>query len=509
MDTHELEEINSTLFKLVIENNINAIQDLLKNNSFNINYFRDNEHRSLLMVASQEGHLAMVKVLIENGSTIDDTIEDDNFKSQYLDYSPLTFAVVGEHIKIVKELIIKSNFCDWKSLKYALSSKNKDVIEVLLYLGMQYFEHDEEFNEKFILDELRKNSYLVALFKTPLNQRWVYGRACSLSDTKLMSLFKEEKKIKSNPEKLVEILTNFTTAKSNLKHTAHNWDMSQREGKWKDINSFLEDIKEDWKAIDNDLKNTSPNLHSTIESFLFNQKLGEKNPESKQECIYSWGEHHLKIGWSSPEFIKWCNENPKESPFNYMLEKSKRKVIEGMAVDRFSDVINVFKNEIEIRSDKNQLKKIFRNFKKTLKNDFILSIDVSLEGVEFYTDVELFKESLLLIFKMMQERESSPEIKVWAKKFIDKGYIELTIRQIASSTRKEPQEIINKIQKDDGGDMGKILSKLSSLCDWRIEYPFDEKKRYSINLLDSKTNQITFKKANNIEGFTHILRFYK
>ena len=57
--------------------------------------------------------------------------------------------------------------------------------------------------------------------------------------------------------------------------------------------------------------------------------------------------------------------------------------------------------------------------------------------------------------------------------------------------------------------MGYILEKLSSLCDWSIEYPFNEEKSYRINLLDSKTHKISFKEVNPIEGFTHILRFYK
>jgi len=477
-----------------------------------------------LIIASENGNVEIVKLLLDKGADIEANKKNiiniilrkriSFIKNKILKY------IFNILINIL-EFIFNFNSNSNTGLRKASENNHKKVVELLVKNGADIESISPKYYKdkplppklvKFIALFYKIIFYGVPEFKNIYKD--IESQEISikpdLNNYILYYKYEIEEKMKmNNPQKLVETLTKFTIAKSNLKHTTHHWDMEQREGKWKDINSFLEDIKEDWEDIDDDLKNISPNLHSTIEAFLFNDKLGEKNPESNQSCVYSWGEYHLKIGWSSPELIKWCNENPKESPFNYMLDNSKREVIEGVAIDRFSDVINIFKNEIEIRSDKNQLKKIFRNLKKTLKSDFILSIDVSLEGVEFYTDVESFKESLVLIFKMMQERESSPQIKVWAEKFIDKGYIELYITQIASSTRKEPQEIINKIQKDDGGDMGKILSKLSSLCDWSIAYPFDEKKSYTIDLLDSETNQITFEEANNIEGFTHILRFYK
>jgi len=498
------------------------IIEYLIDNGANLNIANEFGFTPLMLVVKdrEDNENDIILYMIKKGAKINISRKDELI-------TPLTLALINKREKAYK--ILKEKNADTSmALRYLLAND--------LYFEKEYFE--EKLND-LLPCEMTDNTALLLL------QSWSYFDKridvdkidkCILLIEKLKIKFKEDeygyidftladngnlKKINDallnnlhsinsitfedilrkfidfpnhNPKKLIEILTKFTIAKSNLKHTTHHWDMGQREEKWREFNNFLEDIKEDWKGIDDDLKNISPNLHSTIESFLFNTKLGE---------------NHLKIGWSSPELIKWCNENPKESPFNYMLDNSKREVIEGVAIDRFSDVINIFKNEIEIRSDKNQLKKIFRNLKKTLKSDFILSIDVSLEGVEFYTDVKSFKESLVLIFKMMQERESSPQIKVWTEKFIDKGYIELYITQISSSTRKEPQEFINKIQKDDGGDMGKILSKLSSLCDWSIAYPFDEKKSYTIDLLDSETNQITFKKANNIEGFTHILRFYK
>jgi hypothetical protein len=481
---------NKNLILAIKDGELEDIKKALENGA-DIDY-QDEGDWTAFMNSIYYGEKDIVEFFLKNG--VDIEAKEENGQTA------LELALEWEENEIAN-LIQKAREIKWENecieQQYEIYQESKEQEAYEEAMIDKYIEQFEQYIEVKVKRSSTENIKKVQKGLEKLSLKVADDKKLS----KLLIEFSKSLTLRNNtPQKLVETLTKFTTAKSNLKHTTHNWDMSQREGKWKDINSFLEDIKEDWKGIDDDLKNISSNLHSTIEAFLFNDKLGDND---------TWGEHHLKIGWSSPELIEWCNENPKESPFNYMLDNSKREVIEGVAIDRFSDVINIFKNEIEIRSDKNQLKKIFRNLKKTLKSDFILSIDVSLEGVEFYTDVESFKESLVLIFKMMQERESSPQIKVWAEKFIDQGYIELYITQITSSTRKEPQEIINKIQKDDGGDMGKILSKLSSLCDWSIEYPFDEKKSYTIDLLDSETNQITFEKANNIEGFTHILRFYK
>ena len=482
---------------------------------------------TVLMTATHSGEEKIVEFLLKNGADFE--LKEENGQTA------LELALEWEENEIFK-LIQQTREIKWENecieQQYEIYQESEEAMidrHIEQLMEEQKFEeamidrhieqlmeereqeaYEEEMIEKYIQEQVKKSSF----DNIKKVQKGLEKLSLKVADdkklSKLLIEFSKSLTLRNNtPQKLVEILNKFTIAKSNLKHTTHNWDMEQRKEKWKDINGFIEDIKEDWKAIDDDLKNISPNLHSTIESFLFNTKLGEKNPESKQECIYSWGEHHLKMGWSSPEFIQWCNANPKESPFNYMLEKSKREVIDGVAIDRFSDVINIFKNEIEIRSDKNQLMEIFFNLEGNLANGFNLDINDSLEGVEFYTDVESFKESLVRIFKMMQERETSPQIKVRAKKFVDKGYIELYITQIASTTHKEPQEIIKKIEEKDAGDMGYILEKLSSLCDWSIEYPFNEEKSYRINLLDSKTHKISFKEVNPIEGFTHILRFYK
>ncbi|MFX4282839.1 hypothetical protein ACOL3J_11270, partial [Aliarcobacter butzleri] len=75
-------------------------------------------------------------------------------------------------------------------------------------------------------------------------------------------------------------------------------------------------------------------------------------------------------------------------PFSYLLEDKDRLMVDNKSIDRFSDVIDLFKNEIEIRNEQKQLKKLLRNIKKnTLPSSFSLKL-INLDNVSFYTDVQ-------------------------------------------------------------------------------------------------------------------------
>ena len=311
-----------------------------------------------------------------------------------------------------------------------------------------------------------------------------------------------------DPKKLVEILSIFTQNNNDLKYTTHSWDMGQLEERWKNFDDFIKSIRKEWKGIDEELKQVSNRLYFKIKSFLFTTKLGEKKDEYYN---YAWGEYKIEFGWSSPELKEWSNKG--NNPFNYLLEESNRRVINNIAIDRFSDVVSIFKNEIEIRSNKKQIKTIFRELKSLhLGNDFKLKLDKSLDSVEFYTDVQWFKKALERIFLIMKENTSYPNIRITAQKSIEQGYIDIYIIQVGSTTSKEPEEIIEKIEKG-GGDMAVILDDLCSLCEWSIEYSQsndEDTENFRIDLLDSNKNQIKYKTIDTkVEGFTHVLRFYK
>ena len=65
------------------------------------------------------------------------------------------------------------------------------------------------------------------------------------------------------------------------------------------------------------------------------------------------------------------------------------------------------------------------------------------------------------------------------------------------------------IQKVKGGDFADIKNNLKNLCDWSIENRDSNGKIYRVNYLISKPLERIEYIDEKIEGFTHILRFYK
>ena len=300
-----------------------------------------------------------------------------------------------------------------------------------------------------------------------------------------------------NPKEVVAILNLFTQNNNILKYTTHNWDKEELDS----LDNFLKEIKIEWNKVNNRLKELTPRLHAKIISFLFSKKLGTLNLTDNRNKVWRWGMSQIQFGWSSPKLREWTKEG--NSPFSYVLDEKYRKKIDGKSIDRFSDIVEVFKNEIEIRSDNNQLKKLFiSKQKKYLGFDFNVEF-VNLEGVDFYTDVQHLDFGLNEIFKEIKQRKLFPKIKIEAIKNIEAGFIELCITHIDSFPNKTKEEMIKEVED---GDFSKIKEKFTSICDWSIASKLSD-GNYKINYLGGEES---FEKLNEEPiGFTHILKFYK
>jgi len=298
-----------------------------------------------------------------------------------------------------------------------------------------------------------------------------------------------------NPQKVVKILNFFTKNDNILKYTTHSWDNE----KLSSLDTFLKEVNKEWNKIDNELKLLTPRLRAKIISFFFAKKLGTPYRENSRNI--AWGMHQIEFGWSSIELRKWTNEG--NSPFSYLLDEKYRTKINGKSIDRFSDIVEVFKNEIEIRSDNNQLKKLFISKQKEyLSFDFNVEF-VNLEGVDFYTDVQHLDFGLNEIFKEIKKRIEFSKIKIEAIKNIEAGFIELHITHINSFPNKTKEEMIKEIE---GGDFSKIKEKFTSICDWSIASKLSD-GNYKINYLGGEEPFDDL--PEEPIGFTHILKFYK
>ena len=294
---------------------------------------------------------------------------------------------------------------------------------------------------------------------------------------------------KHNPQELIKILTNFRKD-TPIKYTTHLWDMNFTK-EYGNFDGYINKVTEQWEEIEGELKNLSPNIHRKVYDFLIN-----KSPNTNW-CSKDGDD--ISIGWSSLEGLKeWCDEG--NDPFNFELEKS--YTVEDKTISTFEDVINLFKQEIQIRNENDILESIFIDIEESLDNDFdgIFEIEtIKLKGKSFYTDVEKFKNALAKIFLEIKNRKKFNKIVVEMKEYDDYNYMDLIITQIGSSANRTKEDM-EKISN--GGDMSDIKKSLKNLCDWRIDTSYED-KFYYINYLGDINTKI------ETRGFTHILRFYR
>lgn len=301
--------------------------------------------------------------------------------------------------------------------------------------------------------------------------------------------------VKHNPKRLVEIL-NYFTKDNPVKYTAHSFDWN-RYGTY---DNFLNEVKNTFDSIDEDLKRLSPNLHEKITKFLFSDQLNQDN---------TWGLNRMSFGWSSPELKAWAKieeskQNGKKAIY-FPLPDANISQINGSTVTTFDDVCNVFKNEIEIRDD-GKLSMLL----EVLEED-ILGFDFeveykNLDNLSFYTDVDYLRNGLVKIFEQFKD-DSRKEYNLITIEAVpeEKGqFIDLFISQKGSEATKEPSALAKEI-KD--GDFQDIRTSFLSLCDWSILVKY-QNSYYKIDYLSPNTETTVSEVSTAPDGFTHQLRFY-
>lgn len=282
------------------------------------------------------------------------------------------------------------------------------------------------------------------------------------------------------PIKLAELLQKFSSNDSILKYATHSWDNG------KDYSDFVKKLDKNGKKITYEIRKLNENLGNKIYAFLYGER--------------PWGIHKVKYGWRNKEVKDWASKNITKSPFEYPLPEPFE--VEGKKIESFGQVIDIFKNEIEIRNEGDQLKKLFQNLKmKHLKGfDFKYK---DLEGKSFYTDVQHLSYTIERIFEEIKKRKKHKEVIISAKD--EQNYTEVTILHLGSICLGEKSDKFkNKIKK---GDFGSIFKKLKNLCDWSIESDFDDGS-FRINYLTSKKDEKWREPIEKVGGFKHIFKFY-
>ena len=303
-------------------------------------------------------------------------------------------------------------------------------------------------------------------------------------------------KITHEPEELVKLLSNFTIDKP-IKYTTHDWDFGELKKEYGNFDGYMDAVKKQFDTMKNELEELSPNLYKKIYTFLI-----DENPDEN----YSWcHKTHINIGWSSLKGLKeYCDAGNK--PDNFIL--STPILYEGNDLTTFKDIINLFKQEIEIRENFKNLETLFTTQKNKLGTgrNSIFNLDLSIARLnrQFYTDVEKFSNVLDKIFSEIKIRKDFPNLEVITTELEDRS-IEIKIVQIDSISNKSASDLLKEIED---GDFAEIKLNLLNLCDWSIEGSF-ENENFRINYLHSNNEKEIVSFVEKPKGFTHIFRFYK
>ena len=304
-------------------------------------------------------------------------------------------------------------------------------------------------------------------------------------------------KITHDPKELVKLLSNFTIDKP-IKYTTHAWDFGELKKEYGDFNGYMNAVKKQFESMKSELEELSPNLYKKIYTFLL-----ESNPNKN----YSWcSKTDINIGWSSLDGLKeHCDSG--ENPFNFRLPKAitYKDGFKTIKITTFKEVINLFKQEIEIRENFKNLSTLFINQQKKLDETFELDLSTSKLGRQFYTDTQKISSVLDRIFAEMGTRKENPNITVNTTELEDRS-IEIKITQLDSNSSRSAAELLERSKES--GDILEIKESLTNLCDWSVESSYED-EYFRINFLHSNNVKEIVQPKKQPKGFTHILRFYK
>lgn len=303
-----------------------------------------------------------------------------------------------------------------------------------------------------------------------------------------------------DPEKLVSLLKKFTE-NTTMKYSTHSWDF----GNFRTYEDFITKLKAEWSVVHKELKELNYRLAAKIDTFFFRSDLGKPDPKKPQFKI-NWrnsDNHRLTVGWSSPELAEFCAKNPDVSPFTFPIPEHHK--VNGLQLDYFRDVANVFKRDIEFREEGNQLSTMLDLlWENVLGYNFVLEREGT-DGLSFFTDVDWVKRSITRIFEQIRQRQSHPNVRVVVTK--QKNAIELRIIHVDSECMKDPG---HPKLSGETGDFAELKKSLKSICDWSVESKFPDGKYYRLSYLvpQEHSTEKFIREIDHCEGFTHVLRFY-
>lgn len=311
------------------------------------------------------------------------------------------------------------------------------------------------------------------------------------------------------PIKTVELLNKFTED-TKLKYTTHIWDKDSvtREGV---INRkyFAEGIKKEFYR-----EYSFRSLENIGLKSLYNIIWGFTVGPNK----YGWGRYKLNFGWYNKDLIAYYLSSNENNPFNYVIPKDylPDKKIKGKTLKYFEDFVEIFKSEIEFRS--NELFNIL-NKKFDFGFEYNLEISETIKGKSLYTYTQGVENALDLIASNIKHRsDKNKHIQISSEYNVKSKYLEISITDFGSysNSRVDNPKLTFKENK---GQMKSIRDNLISLCDFSIISNFEKDDKLiplELEYLNKNRPEINedeeqfIIRADNVKanGFTYKLKFY-
>ncbi|MFW3342089.1 ankyrin repeat domain-containing protein [Aliarcobacter butzleri] len=464
--------------------NLNIIQYLIDKGA-DVNYY-DHNGKSILMQATEVyNSFELVKLLVENGADVNHTDKYGNTVIMNIHLDPQYEDMWLTNEEVEQYTDDPFLFQPQKILLYLI--ENGADVNLKNKMGMSALMRYSWTNNIVFVQILLENG-------ADVNVKSEMTAFELAQDDEIKKLIKNTKN--NLPQRLVRLLSNFTIDKP-IKYTTHDWDFGELKKEYGNFDGYMNAVKKQFDTMKTELEELSPNLYKKIYTFLI-----EENPDEN----YSWcSKTHINIGWSSLKGLKeYCDVGNK--PDNFILQTP--IFYEGRDLTTFKDVINLFKQEIEIRENFKNLETLFTTQKNKLGTgrNSIFNLDLSTAKLnrQFYTDVEKFSNVVDKIFGEIKIRKDFPNLEVITTEFEDRS-IEIKIVHIDSISNKSASDLLKEIED---GDFAEIKANLQNLCDWSIESSF-ENQNFRINYLHSNNVKEIVSLDEKPKGFTHIFRFYK
>ena len=277
-----------------------------------------------------------------------------------------------------------------------------------------------------------------------------------------------------------------------LKFLTHTWDQYAESTSFTDYEDFIQKTNEAFKRITPEFKELDRQLYACFYAFLNNDGNGR-----------GWGQYHLKTSWKSDWIKAWCNKHTDSSPWDCPIPEAYKQINDNLRVNYFSDIIELFKEEFQIRTENQQLKRMVRRLvNKHLNPGFNVRINVP--PTKLYTNVSLLSHALDTLLYNLSQRKEFTDIEITT---IDQpDYIDLSVCQIGSIYYADREQLL---QETESGDFEEIRKKLTNRCDWMVQTTCKDGGNYQIAYLNSLAPNGSTKELDKVKGFTHILRFYK